>query len=151
MPEALRAGVGRRFGHQGQVPYRGVRGQGVLCGPPRGAVVARRWRRRAGLRARGEVVHALGAQEGPELLRHLRGQQVRVDGRGRRPRGAVSAVHVRCGRVRVGAENGGGAWQSREPLVFKVDTQPTDDAAVQARPGGDDLGARSAWSAQKDR
>lgn len=75
------AGV-RRLGDQRDVPERRVRWRRVLCGRLRCSIVPRGRRRRAGVRhVCGEVVHALGAEDGTELVRHLGGQLVHFAGR----------------------------------------------------------------------
>ena len=90
--EAQLAGVVhvRRLGDQRDVPERRVRRRCVLCGRLRCAKVSWCGRCRAGLRyVCGELVHALGAEDGAELLSHLGGQLVDVAGGGPRRRSRV--------------------------------------------------------------
>ena len=89
----------RRLGDKRDVLERRVGRRGVLCGRLRGAKVSWSGRGGAGVRVGcGEVVHALVAEDGAELVRHLGGQPVDVAGGGPR----------RCSRVLHGGRVCGG-------------------------------------------
>ena len=135
--EAERAGILGRLWDQGQVSERRVRGRSVLLGRRLGgAEVSGCGRGGSRLHgARGEFVHALGAEHLAKALGEVGGQVVGVIAGGA---GAVRVLHGRVRDARSGCEDGacvgnvsGGCVEREEEVVLV-----SRDGGVKSQPAG---------------